>query len=63
MHDPWLVVARVLLGWFGVSLIVGGLWIAGTTSVTGRMGVEGRIVGGGVSLVGALLVYGAFSLP
>ena len=57
------VVARVLLGWFGVSLIAGGLWIATATSVTRRMGASGLIVGGGVSLVGALLVWGALSLP
>lgn len=63
MPGSWLVVARVLLGWFGVALIVGGVWIATATSVTRRTGASGRIVGGGVSLVGALIVWGAFSLP
>ncbi|HEY3062963.1 MAG TPA: hypothetical protein VGL99_28660 [Chloroflexota bacterium] len=54
-------VVRILVGWFGVSFIVGGLWIVAATSMR-RMTKSDVIVAGVLMLIGAAFVWAALNL-
>jgi hypothetical protein len=60
MTEVLRVVARVMLGWFGISFVVVGVWVMLSACVQ-RRDAAAALVGLGVMLVGGALLWGAFS--
>jgi hypothetical protein len=60
MTEVLRVVARVMLGWFGISFVVVGVWVMLSACVQ-RRDAAAALVGLGVMLVGSALLWGAFS--
>jgi hypothetical protein len=56
----WLVALRVFLGWLGLSLVVMGVWMAARSRLRRDMSLG--LLGGTITLLGAMLVLGAFRL-
>jgi Na+/phosphate symporter len=61
MLDTLYYVGRVVLGWCGISLIVGGLWIWVATSRR-RVDRTSVLIGLALIFVGAQLVRGALTI-
>lgn len=60
MTEVLRVVARVMLGWFGISFVVVGVWVMLSACVQ-RRDAAAALAGLGVMLVGAALLWGAIS--
>jgi len=55
------LILRILVGWCGVSLIVGGLWIVLAASKV-RLDRQAVIVAGAFLSIGAALLWAALNL-
>jgi hypothetical protein len=60
MPGSSLEAIHILLGWLGLSLVVTGVWMAARSIRRSDMSLG--LLGGTISLLGAMLVLGAFRL-
>jgi hypothetical protein len=64
-RDPFALafaIVHILVGWLGLSFIVGGLWIV--VAVLTRRAARGGMLSAAVMIVlGGALLWGAFRLP